>query len=201
MRPVVDLVLVFDEVGDGHFGWPDRLPKKLESGFPRGAVGLAVVYFFVGEDAVFPGGFASTRAGKNVVHVGFGKGELSSGVLAASAVPFEESLQSELEPLSGHAVELAQDDHGGDADFSVGGADGGIAFPDGKLSPVGPVERNHPVGPLNIEAGDLIIHHGAEDFGRAGGGESEPVPVEDQDGGFVEVRGHCLHGVKVGWLR
>ena len=60
MQPVVDLVLVFDEVSDGHFGWPDGLPKKLESGFARGAVSLAVVDFAVGEDAVFPGGVAAT---------------------------------------------------------------------------------------------------------------------------------------------
>lgn len=71
MRPVVDLVLVFDEVSDGHFGWPDGLPKELESGFARGAVGLTVVDVAVGENAVFPRGIASTRAGKDVVDVGF----------------------------------------------------------------------------------------------------------------------------------
>lgn len=60
MRPVVDLVLVFDEVGDGHFGWPDGLPKEFESGFARSAIGLAVVDFAVGENAVFPGGIATT---------------------------------------------------------------------------------------------------------------------------------------------
>ena len=48
MGPVRDLVLVFDEVGDGHFGWPCGLTKELESGFARGAVGLAVVHIFVG---------------------------------------------------------------------------------------------------------------------------------------------------------
>jgi hypothetical protein len=28
-----------------------------------------------------------------------------------------------------------------------------------------------------------------------------PVSVEDKDGGFVEVGGHFLHGVKGWWLR
>ena len=105
MLPVVDLVFVFDEVSDGHFGWPDGLPKELESGFARGAVGFAVVDFAVGEDAVFPRGVATTRAGKDVVDVGFGEGELASGVLAASAIAFEESFEAEAEALERDAVE------------------------------------------------------------------------------------------------
>jgi len=70
VRPVVDLVLVFDEVGEGHFGWPDGLPKEFESGFARSAVSLTVVDLAVGEDAVFPRSNASPRAGKNVIDIG-----------------------------------------------------------------------------------------------------------------------------------
>ncbi len=190
MRPVVDLVLIFDELGDGHCGWPDGLPKELESGFTRGAVGFAVVDLAVGENAVFPGGGAAARAGLNVVDVGFGKGESSAGVLAAAAVPFEETLEAELEPLAWHAIEGAEDDDGGDADAAVSGADGGVVFPDVKILPIGPRDRDHPVGALDIEPGDLVVHHGAEDFGGAGGGEGKPVPVQNEDGGFVEVSGH-----------
>lgn len=40
---------------------------------------------------------------------------------------------------------------------------------------------------LDIEAVDLVVYHGTENLGRAGGGEGEPVAVEDENGGFVEV--------------
>lgn len=110
--------------------------------------------------------------------------------MALAAVAFEESLQAELEPLARDAIEVAEDDNGGEADSAVGGADGGVAFPDGEALPIGPGDGDHPVGALDIEARDLVVKHGAKDFGRAGGGKSEPVPVKNEDSSFVEV---CRH--------
>lgn len=102
---------------------------------------------------------------------------MSAGVLALAAVAFEESLQAELETLARDAVEVAEDDDGGEADAAVGGANGGVALPDGEALPIGPGDGDHPVGALDIEASDLVVEHSAEDLGRAGGGEGEPVPV------------------------
>ena len=188
MQPVVDLVLVFDEVSEGHFGWPEGLPKKLESSFARGAVGFPVVDFFVREDAVFPGGRTTARAWEDVVDVGFREAEFFAGVLAAAAITLEEAWEAELEALARDAIELTEDDDGRDADPALSGADGGIFFSDGKALPIGPRGGDHPVGALDVEAGGLVIDHGSEDLGRSGGGEGEPVTVEDKDGGFVEMR-------------
>jgi len=96
-----------------------------------------------------------------VVDVGLRESEFFSGVLALSAVSFEESLQAEAEPLARDAVEVREDDNGGDADPALSGADGGIAFPDGKRLPIGPGDGDHPVGALDVEAGDLLVDHGA----------------------------------------
>ena len=68
----------------------------------------------------------------------------------------------------------------------MGGANRGVALADGEGLPIGPRDGDHPVRALDIEARDLMVEHGAEDFGRAGGGECVPVSVEDEDGGFVK---------------
>lgn len=115
---------------------------------------------------------------------------MSAGVLALTAVAFEEPLQAEFEALPRDAVEVAEDDDGGEADPAMGGPDGGVIFPDGEFLPIGPSEWDHPVGALNVEGGHLIIHHGTEDLGRARSGEGMPVPIEDKDGRFMEVGGH-----------
>lgn len=129
-----------------------------------------------------------------MVDIGFGEGELASGVLAASAVAFPKSAQSEAETLAGKAVEGAQDDNGGDADFSSHGADGGVAFANGELAPIVPGEGRHAVGALDVEAESLAVDHGAEDFGGSRGRDGLPVPVENEDGGEMKRSGHDKKG-------
>ena len=184
--PVFDLVFVFDELGEGHDGRLGGLFEEGEPGFARGAVGLLGVDFAVGEDAIFPGGFASAGAGDDVVDVGFGEGEFTPGVLAAAAIAFPKSAQSEAEALAGEAIEGAEDDDGGDADFSAHGSDGGVAFADGELAPIVQRERGHAVGALDVEAEGLAVDHGAEDFGGSGGRDGLPVSVENEDGGEMK---------------
>ena len=192
--PVFDLVFVFDELGQRFDGWSNGLFEEGESGFARGAVGLLRVDFSVGENAVFPGGFAAPGAGDDVVDVGFGEGEFAAGVLAATAVAFPKSAQSEAETLAGKAVERTEDDNGGDADFSTYGADGGVAIADGKLAPLVPSEGSHAVGSLDVEAKRLAVDHGAEDFGWSGRRDGLPVPVENEDGGEMKRSGHDENG-------
>lgn len=190
MLPVFDLVFVFDELGQRFDGWSVGLFEKGESGFARGAVGLLRVDLAVGEDAVFPGGFAPAGAGNDVVDIGFCESELAAGVLAAAAIALPKTTQSEAKTLAGKAVEGAQDDNGGDADFSSHGADGGVAFANGELAPIVPGEGRHAVGSLNIEAKSLAVNHGAEDFDGSRGGDGLPVPVKNEDGGEMKRSGH-----------
>lgn len=188
--PVFDLVLVFDELGERHDRWADRLLEEFESGFPGSFVGLAGVDVAIGEDAVFPGRFAAAGAGEDVVDVGLGEGEFTAGVLASAAIALPKSAQSEAQTLAGKAVEGAEDHHGGNADFSAHGADGGVAFADGKLAPGVPGKRGHAIGSLDIEAQRLAVDHGTEDVDRGGGHDRQPVPVENEDGGEMERVGH-----------
>ena len=181
---------------DQALGRPGRFGQQSKSGFFRSSVGFASVDIAVGDDTVFPRSGTTTRAGNDVVDVGFSQRELPTGVLAATTISLPKSPQSEAQPLPGNPVEVAQNDNGGNADSPTDHSDRAIAFADGKQAPLVPGDGSELFVAVNVEAFGLAIDHCSKDFRRGSRSDSLPISVQDENSGLVKMLSHGMSRVE-----
>lgn len=136
---------IADEGGGGEFAWRGWGAEELQAGFVWGAVALALIDAFAGEDAVFPRRGAAAAAWDDVVDVAFAWLETAASVLADAAVAFPETAEGEAEAAAGHSGEAGEDEDGGSAHGTADGADWEVVFADWEGQPFCPFDWSHAI--------------------------------------------------------